>query len=368
MTFTLNRSQLAKELALLQSAAERKVTIPILATVLTQFDGQRCRLTVSDCSVTMQTEVEASGEPWSGCIPLRQFAALSRLFEGEAVTITERPNSRVEVKCGQSKHVLPIYPATDFPETDKIREAVEVQVNGDALRLAIKQILPSIDNQESRYALQGVNAELSANLLQLVSTDSHRLSAVKIPITNEVETKALIAAQGLPSLLRLDGDVTLRLTPNHAQFQCDNRVLTTRLLVGTFPNWEMIMPKEQPHSIEFDSEAMQSALRRVDVTREEKFKTGTGAILGGVRLDLHSDKLRVTTNYNDKGESEEWVAATSNLNGESVAVGINPDYLNDYLTQIEGQVRCEFRDGSSQLLLTSSAAPNYRYVVMPIRL
>lgn len=364
--FTINRLSLAKELSLLQSVAEKRTTIPVLATVLTGFDGSICRLTASDCSVTLQTEIEGQGEPWSGCVPLRQFAALSRLLEGEAVSVAPAPNGRVEVKCGASKHVLPIYEAAAFPQTDEVSAAIEVQVDGEVLRQAIRRILPSVDDHEAQWQLQGVQLELSKDLLRAVATDGHRLGVAEISVINESEVKAIVT--GLPALLKMEGDVILRLTANHAQFQCGQRVLTTRLLVGTFPNWEMLIPESPPHSIEFDSAAMQAALRRVAVTREECYKTGTGTILGGVRLDLHADKLRVTTNYNDKGESEEWVTAASDLNGESIPIGINPDYLNDYLTQVDGAVKVGFTDNNVQLLLTSPVAPDYRYIIMTIRL
>lgn len=312
----------------------------------------------------MQTEIEGQGEPWSGCIPLRQLAALSRLFNGETVAV-KPTDSRVTIACEKSKHILPTFAAVEFPELDKIKDVVTVQVDGDTFRQSLASVLPCVSAEESRWAMQGVNCELSSGLIRLVATNGHRLGVTDIPVTNETEVASLIAAQGLSSLLKLDGNVTIKLSTNHAQFQCGNRTFTTCLLTGQFPNWQMIMPKDQPYSMEFDSGTLQAALKRVAVTRAETFKVGTGTILGAVRLDFHSDRLIVTTRANDKGEGEEQVSASSNLNGESVPLGLNPDYLSDFLSQVEGAATCQFKDGSTWPLFTHG---NFRYVIATVRL
>src|SRR5829696_2365606 len=115
--FKVNRKSLAAELALLATTAERKTTMPILATIKFEFTGDTLVLTGTDIDTTIITEIEASGEPWTGCVPTKQLQELVRLFNGEEIEFTPKPNERLQIRWGKSSHKLPVFPVADFPET-----------------------------------------------------------------------------------------------------------------------------------------------------------------------------------------------------------------------------------------------------------
>lgn len=364
--FTVNRAALAAELTILQSAAELKTTIPVLACVLMEM-GERLQLTVTDCMTTAHSEIAAVGEPWSGCVPLKPLSALVRLFGDEdEVKLIPKTNGRVEVRWGESKHLLPTFAANEFPVLDQVGESQQFEVNGDALRVGLKRVLPSVSAEEGRWQMQGVNFEWGAGLLRLVSTMGHCLSVAELAVDSDAELKVLVPTVAANALLRLDGDAAINVAANHVSIACGSRVVISSLLAGTFPSWEAMIPIN-PHHVEFNAAQMLTALKRVAVTREERYKVGVGTLLSGVRLDFFNDRIKITTNVNDKGESEELVAATSNLNGDSIAMGMNPDYLTDFLSQAE-TVRCEIKDSGSQILLIAVGDTSFRHVIVPMRL
>lgn len=363
--FTVERNALAAELALLQNVAEKKGTIPILQFALFDFDGGRLSITATDLDVTLTCEIKADGEPWAGCVPLKEVAALARLFT-EDVQFTPKPKDRVEIKSGPSVHLLPSPPKDSFPQIVNPSEPKSATLNGNLLREGLTRVLPCVTTEESRYTLAGVQFETKDKTLQLVATDTHRLGVALLPC--ETELKVLIPLAGLRALVRLESDsVEMQVDANHAQFTCDHRALTTRLLVGTFPNWEMIMPKELPHEIKVEAKALIAAIKRASITRAEGYKAGAGVVRAALKFTLAAKSITVESQETDKGKSDEAVSAQSNLNGKNYPVGLNPDYVLDFLNQVEGQVIWQMNNVESQQLLTAEGA-DFKYIVMPTRL
>lgn len=362
---TIDRKALATELALLQSVAEKKGTIPILQFALLEFDGARLSITATDLDVTLACNIEATGEPWSGCVPLRELSALARLFT-EDVQFAPKPKDRIEVKSGASKHLLPSPPKDSFPQVPSLVEPKAAQLDGSLLREGLMRVLPCVTTEESRYTLAGVQFETKGKTLQLIATDTHRLGVATLPC--ETELKALIPLASLRTLVRLESDsIETRMDNNHAEFKCGHRLLTTRLLIGTFPNWEMIMPKELPHQIRVDAKALTAAIRRVSLTRAVGYKTGTGTIWAALKFTLAADSLTVESQENDKGKSDEAISVTSNLNGKDYPVGLNSEYVLDFLSQVEGEVTWQMKDVEGHQLLVADGV-EFKYVVMPTRL
>lgn len=366
--FSVNRQALLRELSLLQSVTERKGTIPVLAMALFAFDGETLHLTATDCSRTLRTQAGANGEPYSGCLPLYQLASLLKLLDAEDVAFSPQVNGFVTVSAGRSKHKLPGLEASVFPDAHSLTNATgRFTVNAEQLRDALGRTLPCVSTEESRWTLQGVQFELKDGQLRLIATDSHRLAVCAVPVEGD-DLAVLVPADGLASLLKMDAEtITVDVSSNHVQFTCGTRTLLVRLLTGTFPNWQMIMPATLAHTVEVDTVQLITAIRRVSVTREERFKNGVGMMLGAIRLDFSRETLTVSTEETDAGQSTEVIAASTNLNGDDVAAGFNPDYLMDFLARAGDRVVMQLNDGKTQLLMTTPGV-DCRYVVMPVRL
>lgn len=366
--FKLNRKALAAELALLGSAIKDERTIPILACVRVIFDGSVARLTGSSIDVTVDTQIAGEGEPWSGCLPWKQWSALVKALDTDEVVVDQKTNGPCEIRAGRSRTRLAVIPADQFPNPDNQSGALsEFSVAGASLREGLRRVLPCVSMEESRYAMQGVQFELSDKTFRLVATDTHRLGVVTLPPVG-LTAKALVPAPGLRPLLSLKSEsVNIKLSDNMIAFQSDGQVVTVRLSNGTFPNWEMIVPKDLLYRMEIDSVQVSAALRRAAITRQETFKVGTGLIRGGVRFSFAADSLAVIVDENDRGAFEETIVAISNLNGEQTETRLSPDFIADFLATGEGLFTCEWKDGGSFFMLSWPNVP-FQYLIAPMRL
>lgn len=361
--FKVNRKALERELSLLATVAERKQTIPVLGSTLFNFSGNTLILTATDMDTSLITEMEASGDSWAGCIPSRQLYELTRLSGSEDIEFVPE-DGRIAVKWDKSRHRLPLFDPTEFPVIEQ-PSGEPVTVPGEVFRSAVTRVLPCVTSEEARYVLQGVKLEARDNTLKLIATNRHRLGVASISVEGSIDT--LVPAAPLSAVLKTDSEfIEIQANENRAMFRCGQRLVIAQLLAGTFPNWEMIVPKAMPYQLEIATSDLVNALRRVDITRAETYKAGEGRILAGVRMVFERTALTVETDVSDRGESQEPLDAVGNLNGESIVVRINPDYVMDFLRYADDKVKFEIKDGSSVLRFTDSS--DFQYVVIPMRL
>lgn len=366
-TFTISRPALAKELSLLIPIAEAKGTIPVLSNVLLEYKDN-FRLTATDLAVTLTSEIAVPDrcEPFSYCLPLHQLATLTRLFDGDEVSFTKRANERVEVKCGKSKHLLISVPAASFPQAEKIADGLKFTADVLTLREAVSRALPCVSKEESRWTLQGVNFEGEKGTLRIVATDGKILGFTSLPYEGSEPVKMLVPAKALKSFLALESEtVAITADANQISFQCGTRTLTSRLLLGEFPEWALMIPKDMPYSVQIPVDALRRALSRISVTRETRFVVGAGKVLGGAKFTFTKSELIAETRQSDQGQSEEPISITSNLNGDGIEIGINPDYLSSFLAQSGESVTCEIKDPQTQLKFTDG---DFQFVVALQRL
>ena len=203
----------------------------------------------------------------------------------------------------------------------------------------------------------------------MVTTDGHRLAYVerkevaKNGASDTVDT--LIPRKTLSELTKLtagfDAEISLGMDENHIYFQVGPRLLISRMLYGQFPNYEMVMPKNNDKSVEFDSALLNQAIRRVALMSDERSHA--------IRFHLEPNQLVISSQNAEEGEARETIPA--DYTGEETDIGFNAQYLQDFLNVIgDGKVAFEFKDGNSQAQLRPSDGGDYeyKYVVMPMRI
>lgn len=362
MTFTLNRSQLTKELALLQIAMERKQLIPTLATVMMGVVGNEATLTTTDLHVTVTTSIPASGDGWGGCLPCRQLYELVKLFETETVDFTVKGN-RMEVRAGAAKHLLPITPIAEYPEIER--------ASGEPFTLPLPQLIAAIS--ATSFAMLEPRDEASAK--DVVFTGLSLVAADGV-LTVAASRKSVTAASELPceasfalslprgavaAIERLEGEsVAIRVDDSHAEFTAGNRTVIARLLLGTFPNWRLFVP-EYPYSATVNTEALTAALKRAQVTMDRTNPVG----FESMKATMTAEQLLIETRGGDSGQSLEPVAITSNLNGEPFTVGFFAHQVLNVLAKCGESVTCELATAEGPIGITSETA---KYFIMPARL
>lgn len=362
MTFTVNRKALLNELALLQTVAEVKTTMPILATTRFNFDGSLLTLTATNMDTSLITSLGATGEAWSGCTPSKQLYELTRLFNGEEIQFAPAPVSqRIVVKWGKSQHKLPTYEADKFPTIEQ-PQVETVLLDGPTLRKALERALRCVTTDASEYWMQGVSLRSIEGKLYVVASNSRQTAICAVDST--LQTDILIPRLAVASLVKLieDGEIGIGASENQVTFQQGVHVFTARLLDAKFPNWQPLIPTSFTYSISLDAEPTLQAFKLAAVTAYE-----TALIPIPLRLTLSHDEMTIETRESEKGHSSETVAAPcAALNGSSLIVGINGQHFIGFLGDTEKAV-LSFNDNPGPLLLSPVDEPGYRYITMALK-
>src|SRR2546425_2738570 len=370
MQFVVARGVLQKELAFVQGVVERKNTIPVLANILIGSAGEdSIRISGTDLDVTIRCDADAQEISSQGamCVQARKLFDIARLLPDAPVKFHKEENEWVTVECDQSKFRLPGISKDTFPELPGFK-STPLKLPASLLKLLIDRTIFAITQEEGRYTLSGAKFELDKKGVKMVRTDGHRLAYVstKDDLKDvDGELDVLIPRKTLAELTKLtsdfDGDISLGSDENHVYFQIGSRLLISRMLSGQFPNYEMVMPKNNDRSAVFDTVGLNQAIRRVALMADDRSHA--------IRFHLSKEQLLISSQNAEEGEARETLG--TDFAGEETEIGFNAQYLQDFLNVVGSEkVAFEFKDGNSQAQLKpiSDEKQDYRYVVMPMRL
>src|SRR5689334_8222664 len=369
MQFVIARNTLQKELAFVQGIVERKNTIPVLANILIESAGEdSIRISGTDLDVTIRCDADAQEISTQGaiCVPARKLFDIARLLPDASVSFRKEENEWVTVECDRSKFRLPGVSKETFPELPGFK-STPLKLPASVLKMLIERTIFAITQEEGRYTLSGAKFELDKNNVKMVTTDGHRLAFVSAGRSNGASDTldVLIPRKTLAELTKLtsdfDGGINLGADENHVYFQVGSRLLISRLLSGQFPNYEMVMPKNNDHAATFDTVALNQAIRRVALMSDDRSHA--------IRFHLSKEQLLISSQNAEEGEARETVE--TDFAGEDTDIGFNAQYLQDFLNVVGSEkVMFEFKDGNSQAQLkpVSDEKQEYKYIVMPMRL
>lgn len=371
MQFVVNKQNLQKELSFVQGIVEKKNTIPVLSNILIESVGENSiRITGTDLDVTIRCDMDAEEitTPGSICVQARKLFEISRLLPDAPVSFKKEDNDWVTVKCDRTKFKMVGVARDAFPEVPTFKSA-PTKLPAGILKTFIDRTIFAITQEESRYTLSGAKFVLDAEGARMVTTDGHRLafcerkSETRNDSTEAIDT--LIPRKTLAELTKLtashDEDISLGMDENHIYFEVGPRLLISRMLYGQFPNYEMVMPKGNDKSVEFDGTLLNQAIRRVALMSDERSHA--------IRFHLEPNQLVISSQNAEEGEANESVQ--TDYTGEEYDIGFNAQYLQEFLNVVgDGKVSFEFKDSNSQAQLRPAEGGDYdyKYVVMPMRL
>ncbi len=371
MQFIVSKQSLQKELGFVQGVVEKKNTIPVLSNILIESVGESTiRITGTDLDVTIRCDMDAEeiSVPGSICVQARKLFEIARLLPDAPVTFKREDNDWVTVKCDRANFKMVGVAKDAFPEVPTFKSA-PIKIPAGVLKELIDRTIFAITQEESRYTLSGAKFILDKAGAKMVTTDGHRLAYVErkdVSTNGGKETiDTLIPRKTLAELTKLtsgyEGQISLGMDENHIYFEVGSRLLISRMLYGQFPNYEMVMPKNNDKVVEFDGSLLNLAIRRVALMADERSHS--------IRFHLEPNQLIISSQNAEEGEARETLQAE--YSGEETDIGFNAQYLQDFLNVIgDGKVAFEFRDGNSQAQLrpTAGGEYDYKYVVMPMRI
>jgi len=370
MQFSVSKNALLKELNLLQGIVEKKSTIPILSNVLIEtVNDSTISLVATDLDVSLQTECAAeSGRPGSIVLQARKLFEIVRNLPDAEINFAKEENDWVKIVCASSEFRIVGQSKEHFPSTPKAEKA-GVTIPAAVLHGLINRTVFAITQEESRYALNGALLSFGEGRLQMVATDGHRLALAAASLDQVVDgadpLKVIIPKKALIELARLtagaEEDLELSRDENHLYFEIQNRHLTSRMLAGQFPNYDLVLPKNNDKSISLNVDRITQSIKRAALMADERSH--------GVKVDLATGKLSITSQSADVGEAKEVIPL--DYTGDNLSIGFNAQYVLDFLGVVgTDEVLFEFKDEQSPALLRPSGdgQSDYKYVVMPMRL
>ncbi|HLA09239.1 MAG TPA: DNA polymerase III subunit beta [Pyrinomonadaceae bacterium] len=371
MEFVVSKQNLQKELGFVQGVVEKKNTIPVLSNILIESIGESTiRITGTDLDVTIRCDMDAESITTSGaiCVQARKLFEIARLLPDAPVHFKREENEWVTVKCARSKFKLVGVAKDAFPEVPQFKSA-PTKISAEILKNFIDRTIFAITQEESRYTLSGAKFILDNTGAKMVTTDGHRLAYVErkevVKNGRQENIDTLIPRKTLAELSKVttgfEGEINLGMDENHIYFEVGPRLLISRMLYGQFPNYEMVMPKNNDKSVEFDGSVLNQAIRRVALMSDERSRA--------IRFHLEPNQLVISSQNAEEGEANETLQ--TEYAGEQADIGFNAQYLQEFLNVIgEGKISFEFKDGNSQAQLrpANGGEYDYKYIVMPMRI
>lgn len=368
MDITVQKSDLFRELQYVQGVVERKTTVPILSNLLLETVGDSLVITATDLDVTLRCACKANVDAGGAVtVVARKLFDIVRLLPDAEIHFKAVSTDRINVTCERSRFKVAGLSKENFPDIPSV-EGHTVTLPSSALRYMITRSIFAITQEESRYTLNGALMIVTPTSITMVATDGHRLvhatHACEIKGI-EGEIRVLVPKKTLSELSKLTSDDTLAVefghTENHLFFRVGERLLVSRKLTGQFPNYEMVIPRDNTVELVLDSAEFANAIRRVAVMADEQSRA--------VRFSLTEGQLEVSSESADFGEAKETIPA--DFSGDPMQIGFNAHYLLDFLGSLESeQVLVKLRDKETQGLLKPKGAEvcDYSYVVMPMKI
>lgn len=369
MQITIEKAQLLKSLAHTQSVVERRQTIPILSNVLIEASGDHILIKATDNEIEIQETVPAIvGTAGVVTVPAHKlYDIVKRLPDGAQIMMQVSDDAGVlSLTSGRAKFSLSVLPADGFPTM--VQESMPFSFGMTATDLLglINKTGFAASMEETRYNLNGIylhEKQGEAPALTAVATDGHRLACAKIalPAGAEGMPGVIIPRKTIGEIAKLasetDGDVAVSLSANQIRFSLGAVVLASRLIDGTYPEYEKVIPMANEKVAEADASALSGVIERVSVVSEKS---------RGIKLSLSENLLRVTAASADEGSAEDEMDAV--YDAGDLEIGFNYRYLLDILGQIKGgTVQMRLNDNVSPVVLCDAADSSALYVLMPMR-
>jgi DNA polymerase-3 subunit beta len=365
MKLRVNRLKLLSELIPMQGIVERRTTIPVLSHILLSVDGERLRLSSTDLdvSLTSWTEAEIGGEGGLA-VQARKFLEIIRAVVSDEVDLVLEEEKRLHITAGKSRFKINGLAPEDFPTLPSVSEENRIELPFSDLKRMIGKVIFAVSTEESRFQLNGALLKLKDGGVEMVATDGHRLALVEnASKEGESAEGVLVPRKALQELLRFEdeGNVIFLRGEHHLCFKLGRRELTCRILEGTFPDYERVISKSNDKEAVFVRKDLADAVQRVALL--------TGDRARAVRLSFAPQQLVISAANPDLGEAVEEVSC--DYEGEEFRLGVNPDYLSQFLAAVEtDKVRLDLKDENTQCIGHPVEGVDQRYlcVIMPMRI
>ncbi|MDT8340593.1 MAG: DNA polymerase III subunit beta [Longimicrobiales bacterium] len=377
MRFTVTRQNLHQGLAAVSASIPSKTTLPVLSNILLQTDDDGVWMSGTDLDVSIRVRIPADvAEAGTLTAPGKKLQEITRELADHPVQVSTRAD-QIELACGQARFKLNGLPAEEFPTLPVVDFGGGMQVAGSDLQRLIHHAAFAVSTEESRPILNGVLWEVREGIMRMVATNGHRLARMAIPsdAASETSISFIVPPGALQQVQRLFRDAEAiqvawdagsegGVRRNHLGFRSDGVEVYTRLIEGTYPNYEQVIPKDNDKVAVVEKRPLEAAVRRMAVVASDQTHR--------IRMTLEADRMHLNVLTPDLGEGHDELALT--YSGEPLEIGFNATYLLEVLRYMPSdEVRMTFKAPERAATIEPSVAEgeealDYLCLVMPLRL
>lgn len=371
MKFIVSSSTLLKQLQTISGAIASNNSLPILDNFLFRLSNSQLAITASDLDTTMTTSLEVqSNEEGSAAIPARLLLDILKAFPEQPLTfILDDAAHKVEISSDYGKYSLSFEDADEYPRSVEIDDPNKAVLKADILETAISKTIFATGNDDLRPVMSGVFFQFSSSELRFVATDAHKLVRYMRSDATSSQTAEFIVPKKPLNLLKAilpsaSGDITIEYNSNNARFRFDNVDLICRLIDGKYPNYEAVIPKDNPYRLTVNRSAFLNSVKRVSI-----FSSKT---THQIRLNIAGNEVHITAEDLDfSNRAEERLDCQ--YEGQDMAIGFNSRFLLEMLTNLESEnVSLELSDPRRAGLLKpldgTEEGEDVLMLVMPVML
>ncbi len=372
MKITIERATLLKSLNHVQNVVERRNTIPILSNVLIQAEDGKLSLSATDLDIeiveTVPSDVIQEGGTTAPAHTL--YDIVRKLPEGSQVQFEfGADDPRLMLRAGRSQFSLACLPKEDFPILAAGDLPHEFTMEAMDLRRLIEKSKFAISTEETRYYLNGIyfhvtDAADGPERMRAVATDGHRLARVELPAPKGASgmPNIIVPRKTVVELSRLiensEGVVEIGVSDSKIRFEFDGVILTSKLIDGTFPDYQRVIPEGNDKVLNINGKEFAQAVDRVSTISTEKSRA--------VKINLDRDRLDLAVTNPESGNASEELLVE--FNADPIEIGFNARYLLDVMGQLDGdEAQFLFADSGSPTIIRDMGDNTSLYVLMPMR-
>ena len=370
MKFIVSSTYLLKQLQVLGGVINNSNTLPILDNFLFELDNSKLTVSASDLETTMSSTLDVDSDSnGSVAIPARLLLDTLKTFPEQPLTFVIEENNTVEISSNHGKYALAYADGNEFPKAVSLENPSKTILEGDILANAISKTIFAAGNDDLRPVMSGVFFQFSQDNLTFVATDAHKLVKYTRKDVSADQVAEFIMPKKPLNLLKgilagSEGNVTIEYNDSNAKFTFDNTELVCRLIDGKYPNYEAVIPKENPNKLTIDRIQFLNSVRRVSIfsnktTHQIRLK------IAGAELNISAEDI----DYSNKAEER----LTCDYQGDDMQIGFNSRFLTEMINNLNaGEVQLEMSLPNRAGILTPTdgldEGEHVTMLVMPVML
>ncbi|MEZ4802979.1 MAG: DNA polymerase III subunit beta [Gelidibacter sp.] len=331
MKFIVSSTYLLKQLQVLGGVINNSNTLPILDNFLFELKDSKLTVSASDLETTMSSVIDVESDTdGSIALPARLLLDTLKTFPEQPLTFVVEDNNTVEISSNHGKYALAYANGNEFPKAVALEDPSTTTISGDILATAISKTIFAAGNDDLRPVMSGVFFQFSTEGLTFVATDAHKL----VKYTREDVKASQVAEFIMPKkplnllkgiLATTDEPVIIEYNDSNAKFTFENSVLVCRLIDGKYPNYEAVIPKENPNKLTIDRTQFLNSVRRVSIfsnktTHQIRLK------IAGAELNISAEDI----DYSNKAEER----LSCDYQGDDMQIGFNSRFLTEMLNNL----------------------------------